>query len=285
MATLKELFESEFGNILKFNNRATFSGVGAVSEVLQRLYCDFDACACFLGCYVAEEFVTTELLYSIVQQYETLVADFKRNSRAYGGHVAIYQAREPSSDDLPFTGRIILYVDATLDDAVKQGLVALGISLGVWVQIRDRRYEEFITMHERPLGFISHDSRDKDSFVRPLAERLRSALCPVWYDEFSLNPGDSLRESIDAGLRDSKRCVVVLSENFFTNPGWGKAEFNAILNRHFASGGNVLLPIWHDVTRDQVAEYSPLVVDTVAFISQDIGFDELVGRLHRALLR
>jgi hypothetical protein len=81
----------------------------------------------------------------------------------------VYPTHGPPLDDLPFTGRIILYVDATLEDAVKQSLVALGTSLGVWVQIRDRRYGEFVTRYEKPLAFISHDSRDKDTFVRPLA--------------------------------------------------------------------------------------------------------------------
>jgi TIR domain-containing protein len=74
-----------------------------------------------------------------------------------------------------------------------------------------------------------------------IAEKLRSSLSPVWYDEFSMKPGDSLRESIDAGLHDCKKCVVVLSHNFFTNPGWGKGEFNAIMNRHFNEEGNVLI--------------------------------------------
>jgi hypothetical protein len=284
MATLKELFNGEFGHMLKVEEVATLSSPVATSEVVQRLYYSLDEGAFFLGYYVAEEFATPDLLHSLVLQHQSSISSLRNGSTAYAGHPAVYEAAGLSSNDLPFTGRIIFYVDATLDDAVKQNLVAFGTSNGVRVQIRDRRYEEFITMHEQPLGFISHDSRDKDSFVRPLAERLRSALCPVWYDEFSLRPGDGLRESIDAGLRDSRRCVVVLSPNFFTNPGWGKAEFSAILNRQFSSGGNVLIPIWYGVTRKQVAEYSPLVVNTIA-INSDIGFDEVVGRVHRALLR
>jgi hypothetical protein len=283
MATLRELFGGEFGRVLKCNGRATSSTPGAVFEVPQSLYCDFDACACFLGCYIAEEFVTPELLHALIQQHQDAVSGLKSSVGGSGGHVAVYPPHGPPLKDLPFTGRIILYVDATLEDAVKQSLVALGTRLGVWVQIRDRRYQDFITMHENPLAFISHDSRDKDSFVRPLAENLRTSLCPVWYDEFSMKPGDSLRESIDAGLHDSGRCVVVLSHNFFTNPGWGKGEFNAIMNKHFASGGNVLIPIWHGVTQEEVADYSQLVVDIIA-INSNIGVNEVAGRLRRLLL-
>lgn len=53
---------------------------------------------------------------------------------------------------------------------------------------------------EKPLAFISHDSNDKDSLVRELALELDKQLCPVWYDEFSLEIGDSLIENIEKGL-------------------------------------------------------------------------------------
>jgi hypothetical protein len=194
----------------------------------------------------------------------------------------VYDPTGASSRDLPFTGRVIFYVGAVLDEGTKQGLISSGASRGLRVQIRDRSYEELVNETEQPVAFISHDSRDKP-FVEQLATKLRAVLCPVWYDAFSMKPGDSLRESIDAGLRDSKRCVVVLSPNFLTNPGWGKAEFNAAMNKHFRSGGNVLIPIWHGVTADQVAEYSPLAADIVA-INSDVGVDEVFRRLHRVLV-
>ena len=269
MATLKELFQGEFGHTLKIDNEATASvttvdptgtsSIAANVKVVQRLYCNFDESGCFLGYYVAAGVATAELLHGLVSEHLSSLSTLKAGKDMSTSHAAIYTGG-PSLTDLPFSGRIIFYVDAILDDALKQQLGALGRSRGVWVQIRDRRYEEFITMYERPLGFISHDSRDKDSLVRELAEKLRRGLCPVWYDEFSLQPGDSLHDSISAGLQSSKKCVVVLSPNFLANPGWGKAEFNAIMNRQFAEGGNVVIPVWHGVTRDEVAAYSAFAV-------------------------
>lgn len=282
MASLRELFDGEFGQFLKVNGQTTFSSSKADCDVLHRLYCDFDTCACLLSCYISNGCATPELLHAVVEQHDKLVSILKSTVAASSGHIAIYQSPGPYLKDLPFNGRIILYVDALLDDGVRQGLVALGTTLGVWVQIRDRRYEEHVTMHETPLGFVSHDSRDKDSFVRPLADKMRSIFCPVWYDEYSMKPGDSLRESIDAGLHNSKKCIVVLSQNFFTNPGWAKGEFNAIVNKHFAAGGNVLIPIWYGVTRDEVAAYSELVADIVAITETDL--EKIVGRLRQLLL-
>ncbi len=52
--------------------------------------------------------------------------------------------------------------------------------------------------------FISHASEDKEEFVRPLAETLENMGVKVWYDEFTLKVGDSLRRSIDNGLVKSK---------------------------------------------------------------------------------
>lgn len=43
--------------------------------------------------------------------------------------------------------------------------------------------------------FISHASEDKDAVVRPLAHALREGGLSVWYDEFELKLGDSLRRS------------------------------------------------------------------------------------------
>jgi crotonobetainyl-CoA:carnitine CoA-transferase CaiB-like acyl-CoA transferase len=40
----------------------------------------------------------------------------------------------------------------------------------------------------------------------------------VWYDEAELRVGDSLYETIDAGLARSDFAIVILSPHFFTSP-------------------------------------------------------------------
>ena len=71
-------------------------------------------------------------------------------------------------------------------------------------------------------AFISHAWDDKDTFVRKLAERLQKQRIEVWYDEFSLKAGDSLRRSIDFGLSKSRFGVVILSYNFFNKQWTGR---------------------------------------------------------------
>lgn len=57
--------------------------------------------------------------------------------------------------------------------------------------------------------FISHASEDKESIVRTLAHELKRRAVNIWYDEFSLNLGGSLRCSIDRGLAEFESGVVI----------------------------------------------------------------------------
>lgn len=110
--------------------------------------------------------------------------------------------------------------------------------------------------------FISHASEDKGEVVRPLAEALRAGGLDVWYDEFTLKIGDSLRRKIDEGLRNSRFGVVVLSQAFF-GKGWPEYELDGLVSRS-VSGEQVLLPIWHNVSKREVMQYSASLADKLA---------------------
>lgn len=110
--------------------------------------------------------------------------------------------------------------------------------------------------------FISHASEDKDDFVRPLADALIAQGLNVWYDEMTLRIGDSLRQKIDKGLANSKVRLVVLSPSFIKK-GWTNYELDGIVTRA-VSGEQVLLPIWHNITKQQVIDFSPSIADKVA---------------------
>jgi TIR domain len=90
--------------------------------------------------------------------------------------------------------------------------------------------------------FICHASEDKDDFVRPLAETLKTHHLDVWYDEFTLAVGDSLRETIDRGLANCKFGIVVLSPHFFQRR-WPQRELNGLVAREIAEDRQLVLPI------------------------------------------
>ena len=110
--------------------------------------------------------------------------------------------------------------------------------------------------------FISHASEDKDEVVRPLANCLQAGGLRVWYDEFELKIGDSLRRKIDHGLARSRFGIVVLSPSFF-GKGWPNYELDGLVTRA-VTGEQILLPIWHKVAKQEVIGYSPSLADKLA---------------------
>lgn len=125
--------------------------------------------------------------------------------------------------------------------------------------------------------FICHASEDKESFVRPLADNLRSNHVEVWYDEFTINVGDSLRESIDRGLASSRFGIVVISPSFFEKR-WTKRELNGLVTREMAEDRRLILPIWHNVDHSDVLEFSPPLADIRA-VSSSSGMESVVDDL------
>jgi hypothetical protein len=118
-----------------------------------------------------------------------------------------------------------------------------------------------------PKLFLSHASEDKKPFVRKLADSLRARGLEVWYDEYSLTVGDSLRRSIDRGLADCDTGIVVLSPAFFSKR-WPQAELDALFSAEI-SGRTALLPIWHGLDHTELLKLSPLLADRVALRSSD----------------
>jgi hypothetical protein len=115
--------------------------------------------------------------------------------------------------------------------------------------------------------FICHASEDKADIVRPLAKKLISHGLKVWYDDFALKLGDSLRRSIDEGLAKSRYGIVILSPSFF-NKEWPQKELDGLVARE-RDGINVILPIWHKVKISDVVKYSPILADRIAANSSE----------------
>ncbi|HEU0165833.1 MAG TPA: toll/interleukin-1 receptor domain-containing protein [Thermomicrobiales bacterium] len=114
--------------------------------------------------------------------------------------------------------------------------------------------------------FISHASEDKPTLVRPLAEKLRQWGVKVWYDEFSLTPGDSLSRSLDKGLSVAQFGLVVLSPEFLKKP-WPEYELRGLTNIEMYRRSKVIIPIWHGVSPEQVMTFSPPLADKIAVVT------------------
>lgn len=130
--------------------------------------------------------------------------------------------------------------------------------------------------------FISHASEDKEEFVRPLAETLENIGVKVWYDEFTLKVGDSLRQSIDQGLVNSRFGTVILS-SAFCSKNWTQYELDSMVAREM-HGHKMILPIWHKITKDEVMKFSPSLADKVALNTSMQSIEEIAGQLAEVIL-
>jgi len=115
---------------------------------------------------------------------------------------------------------------------------------------------------ERHDIFISYASEDKETIVEPLlkAPVIRGALS-VWYDEIMIKPAQSIRESIDAGLRQSS-CIVLILSHTYLRKRWPKRELSAAMHT-----GKVIFPIWHGITASHVKRLAPTLCDIKALDS------------------
>ena len=95
-----------------------------------------------------------------------------------------------------------------------------------------------------------------------MAIALKDLGLKVWYDEFELKIGDSLRKKIDKGLANSRFGIVVLSKDFFRK-GWTNYELDGIVSKA-VSGEQIILPIWHNITKQELLGFSPSLADKVA---------------------
>lgn len=128
--------------------------------------------------------------------------------------------------------------------------------------------------------FISHATEDKVDFVVPLVEALERRGLSAWFDQCVLNVGDSLRAKIDEGLSSSRYGAVVLSPFFFAKQ-WPQRELDGLFARE-RLGHSVLLPVWHNVSRDDVLTFSPLLASRIAVSSAE-GIEKVADALHRAI--
>lgn len=129
--------------------------------------------------------------------------------------------------------------------------------------------------------FICHASEDKDAVARPLAEALRERHIDVWYDEFSMKVGDSLREAIDRGLAKCRYGIVVVSPAFFRKR-WTQREMNGLVAREMSEGRNLVLPVWHEVVLSDVVAQSPPLANVVATRSA-VGLERMCAELMRTI--
>ncbi len=68
-----------------------------------------------------------------------------------------------------------------------------------------------------PKIFVSYPGRDAD-WARSFAQALEHRGLRIWLDQFQVAPGDSVRDAVEAGLRESEIFVALLDPEHPFNP-------------------------------------------------------------------
>jgi hypothetical protein len=285
MATVREYFDLDVKAMSAHADWEIWNNTGAALPLIRaRVSQDYNANAKYMSFLIPEG--------ADIENYAAAIFTSKATgccSLSQEGGDAFYveegfadYSERATSATLVFTRRLFLYFESLLAPQIRRRITDLGARSGFHVLVRDEEYAMKRSQYEKPLAFISHDTRDKDSLVRELALGLLKYNCPVWYDEYSLKVGDSLRATIEKGLKETRKCIIVLSPNFLSNDGWGKAEFDSIFTREILEKNNVMLPVWHNVGVREVYDYSPRLADKVG-LSSTLGVDQLAQKLAQAV--
>jgi hypothetical protein len=281
VATLKEYFQTDFANALTFFSSWKTNDETPI-DIDLKVGTETYSSAKFVAYFVPHHQHYLKVFELLINSLNEAVNQSNgiMTISSFGGDV---QYGLIGSNYSPFSKRVYIYSEDVTDDAPDPALDALCKQKMLWLTVRGQEYMKRKIELEKPMAFISHDTRDKKDIALPITVGLQKLKCPVWYDEYSLKVGDSLRESIEKGLKETKKCVLILSPNFISNGGWTKVEFNSVFTREILEERSVVLPVWHDVSASQVYEYSPSLANKVGLNWEQLGEAEVVRKLYNAI--
>ena len=299
MASLREYYEKDFDHTVRFHVTLPYEG----DQIEASFLYDFTTYSVFLSCYFPDILIRASYLSgfiaslttSITAQFQQIIqlpsikgfhGEMQFNNNGHSIEIRNKMWGDPnwtSSYNFTRSTRIYLYLEGDLTEVEMKALYQQAEKLRINVQFRNRYYRRMRDENEAPYAFISHDSRDKQTIAKEIAVGLQKRLCPVWYDEFSLNVGDNLRDSIENGIKKCKKCVLIISPNLIGNLGWTKAEFDAVFTRQILQKENIFLPVWYNVTSEEVYNYSPGLLNIVGLNYNELGSEETCRKLSMAL--
>ncbi len=188
MASLRDYFDTDFsrcvrlqtGLVPRLAGRAAGVPTGEVAFVT---VWDEAANARWPIFFVPKDLVSIELCIHLVDRCEALHHEAWNGVRAAGGTAEWGDYDQVDSENLKDSRQVYLYLEGDLSDADRTRLLEYGVRRSRIVRLREPKWARMRDERDKPVLFISHDSRDKDDVARPLARALTTAMCPVWFDE------------------------------------------------------------------------------------------------------
>lgn len=135
-------------------------------------------------------------------------------------------------------------------------------------QLDPREYDTF-------LSYARIDGGEVGSALREALEELGVA---VWFDEVAIVPGRSQSLQMDAGLQKARSGVALLTPAYLTGRFWTERELGALLSK------NILIPVLHNVTFDDVKKYSGILPDLAGFTTAQDSIEDIAKKIGAAVI-
>lgn len=123
--------------------------------------------------------------------------------------------------------------------------------------------------------YLAHATEDKE-LAKPLAEGLLARGIDVWYDNWEIGFGDSLRRKMEEGLEDCTHFVVLLTEKSIKK-SWVNEEIDAGLMRA-VEGSAKFIGLRHQLPLASVSAFLRTRL-TPEYLPNEAGLDELAAQI------
>jgi hypothetical protein len=127
-------------------------------------------------------------------------------------------------------------------------------------------------------SFLSYAQIDGAEVGAELRDHLHELGVSVWFDELTIVPGKSQALQMDKGLQKARAGIVLLTPTYVAGRFWTERELGALL------GKETLIPVLHNVTFEQVAEYSGILPDLAGFETSRDPVQVIAQKIAAALL-
>ena len=127
-------------------------------------------------------------------------------------------------------------------------------------------------------SFLSYARIDGAEVGAELRDYLEGFGVSVWFDEISIRPGQSQSRQMDLGLQKARAGIVLLTPAYIAGRFWTERELGALL------GKETLIPVLHNVTFEDVRQYSGILPDLAGFETARDSVEVIAQKIAAALL-
>jgi hypothetical protein len=126
--------------------------------------------------------------------------------------------------------------------------------------------------------FLSYARIDGAEVAAALREALEDLGVAVWFDEVAIVPGRSQSLQMDAGLRKARSGIALLTPAYLAGRFWTERELGALLSK------DTLIPVLHNVTFDDVKQYSGILPDLAGFTTEHDSISDIAQKIAAAVI-